>query len=197
MTIKIYRENDRLIFEDEDINQLYNYPVGDVWFMETSDGIQLLNGQTLIFGNNVYDEVIDDSGNTYTGVDIVIYLSDILYSSGGSSNIPIQEFSLPAGVGGQFIIQSPQTIGQRLEMVVMTYETGTNYNLYGVRKFGILTTPSTVIGFQIENQINGNNVANIRGIFKDVNGNLIINVNAAPWPITFTVKVIIDSTIQA
>ena len=197
MTIKIYRENDRLIFEDEDINQLYNYPVGDIWFMESLDGIQLLNAQTLIFGNRVYDEVIDDSGNTYTGVDIVIYLSDILYGSSGSGNIPIQEFSLPLGVGGQFIIQNPQIIGQSLNMIVITYETGTNYDRYGMRKYDILTTPTSVTGYVTSSGVNTQGAANIIGIFKDVNGNLVINVNGAPWPITFTVKLVIDSTIQA
>lgn len=195
MTIKIYRDNDRIILSDESNNILYNYPVGDVWIMEKLNGITILYGQTLPFGNNVYDTVEDNVGGTYTGVNICIYLSEVLYGPVSAEYTNEYEFSLLAGVGGQFVIQPPQTLGQTLQMVAMTYETGTPYDRYGFRKYDILTTPTSVVGFQIETSINNGNVVNITGIFKDAQGRLTINVNGAPWDITFTIKLIVIDSI--
>lgn len=196
MTIKIYKDNDRLVIHDLDAKKLYNFTVGEVWYQMVNGEIQFLRGQAVLFNGQTYNIIKDFAGTEYTlPVDIHDYLSTALFTPLSASSSNFFEFNLPAGVGGQFTVQDPQTEGQSLEMVVMTYETGTNYNLYGMRKFAILTDPTSVLGYQLVNQINGNNVANITGIFKDANGNLIINVNAAPWPITFSVKLFVLSNI--
>lgn len=196
MTIKIYRDNDRLVVHDQDISKLYNFPVGEMWYQMVNGEIQFLRGQSVLFNGQTYDTVKDFMGVEYSlPADIHDYLSEALFTPINTSSSNFFEFNLPAGVGGQYTIQDAQTEGQVLQMAAMTYETGTNYSRYGFRKYDILTTPESVTGFQIETSINNGNVVNISGIFKDLNGNLILNVNAAPWPITFTIKLFVVSTI--
>lgn len=198
MTIKIYKEADRVILEDIDNDETLNYPLGSVWFRAVGLEMQLLSGQTILFNGRTFDELQDKAGNIYNTMGPVMeYLSDTMFTPPEGQPYIELSFDLPTGVGGTFVLQEAQAKGQYLEMAVMTYETGTVFNLYGARTYGILTTPTAVSGFQIESSVNSNNTANITGIFKNGAGELSITVNGAPWPISTTIRLYVRDEIEA